>query len=163
MSHADKRMPIPAVSAIIVNEKDEVVLVKRKYPPGEGRWALPGGHVEYGETLREAIIREIKEETNYNIEIKSFLFPCTVIKKKYPEDTDPPKYHYIINVFECKVVGGTLKAGTDAIDAKWIPINKTFNLKLTLSTKESLKRYMMRRKEDVFSSNELVVYFYEKM
>ena len=159
MGHNYKQYPVAAVSAIIV-QNEKVLLVKRKYPPGQGKWGLPGGHVEYGETLTEAVIREIKEETNYEIETVRYLFPCTVIRKRSPEDNKPPKYHYIIHVFEGKIVKGELKASTDAEEAAWIDLEDAFKLDLTKSTRESLRRYLSNKKSK--KCNELIVFFYEK-
>ena len=159
MEHNHRRYPVAAVSSIVV-ENGKVLLVKRKYPPGKGKWGLPGGHVEYGETLTEAVIREIKEETNYEIETVRYLFPCTVIKKNSPEDVDPPKYHYIIHVFEGKIIRGELKASTDAEDAAWVDLEEAFKLDLTKSTRESLRRYLDSKNNKMY--DELIVFFYEK-
>lgn len=155
MNNYHKKYPVAAVSSIIVSN-EKVLLVKRKYPPGQGKWGLPGGHVEYGETLTDAVIREIKEETNYEIKPVRYLFPCTVIRKKDPEDINPAIYHYIIHVFEGEVIGGKLKAATDAEEAKWIPIDQALNMSLTKSTRESLKRYLEGK-----ICEEIIVFFYD--
>ena len=65
--------PLVAVGAVIWNEKGEIVLIQRAKEPHKGQWSIPGGRVEWGETLHEAIVREIREETGLEVRIAGFI------------------------------------------------------------------------------------------
>lgn len=65
--------PALAVDAVVIRKSGSVVLIKRRKPPYEGYWALPGGFVEYGETVENAVKREVKEETGLDVEIKGLI------------------------------------------------------------------------------------------
>ena len=97
--------PIPTVDIIIETEKG-IVLIKRKNPPYG--WAIPGGFVDYGESLEEAAIREAKEETGLDVKlIKQF--------HTYSDPNRDPRQHTITTVYIAKAKG-TPKAGDDAAD-----------------------------------------------
>ncbi len=106
----DKK-PTLSVDAIIVRKDDSIILVKRKNPPFEGMFALPGGHVKYGETVEAAVVREAKEETGLDIEIKE-LFGV------YSDPDRDPRGHAVSIVTICGEIGGKLKAGSDAAEVK---------------------------------------------
>lgn len=110
------KKPMIAVDGIIVmNEK--IVLVKRKNPPFENCFALPGGFVEYGEKTENAILREIKEETNLNCKVKKIL-------GVYSDKERDPRWHVISIVYELEVLNGKIKAKDDAKEVKFFPLNK---------------------------------------
>lgn len=97
------RNPLPTVD-IIIEYEGSVILIKRKHPP-EG-WALPGGFVEYGESLETAAIREAKEETGLDVElIRQF--------HTYSDPKRDPRHHTISTVFIAKATGNAI-AGDDA-------------------------------------------------
>jgi ADP-ribose pyrophosphatase YjhB (NUDIX family) len=101
----NRRNPIPTVD-IIIRYKNGIILIKRKNPP-EG-WALPGGFVDYGETLEHAAIREAKEETGLDVKlIRQF--------HTYSEPDRDPRFHTISTVF-IATAKGKAKAGDDAKD-----------------------------------------------
>jgi len=99
--------PLPVVD-IIIEKEGGIVLIKRKNPPYG--WALPGGFVDYGESLEEAVKREAKEETNLNVKkLKQF--------HTYSDPHRDPRFHTISTVFTGKGEG-ELKAGDDAQEIK---------------------------------------------
>jgi len=103
--------PVPAVGIII--EKDGgVVLIQRKHPPHEGRWTLPAGYVEADESAEEAAIREAEEETGLKVEIVELMGV-----NSFPEG---PPLSGIMIFFRARPVGGELRAGDDAADARVI-------------------------------------------
>jgi len=105
-----KKFPRLTVDAIILI-KDSVILIKRRNPPFQGIWALPGGFVDYGETVESAVRRETKEETGLDVEIEKLV-------GVYSDPDRDPRGHTISVCFLCKPVGGNLKASTDSMDVK---------------------------------------------
>lgn len=100
------KAPLPTVD-IIIEHKGGIVLIKRKNPPFG--WAIPGGFVDYGESLEEAAIREAKEETGLDITLKRQFHT-------YSEPGRDPRFHTISTVYVA-ASGGDLQAGDDAQDA----------------------------------------------
>lgn len=133
------RNPIPTIDAII--EKDrKIVLVKRNKQPFKGLWAIPGGHVDYGETVENATIREAEEETGLKIRLKEIL-------GVYSRPDRNPEKHTMATVFVAEVVGGELKSGSDAADAKWIPIDEINFDNLAFDHSQILRDYIKWKKE----------------
>jgi len=98
--------PLPTVDIIIEIESREIVLIKRKNPPHG--WAIPGGFVDYGESLEEAAVREAKEETNLDVElIKQF--------HTYSNPNRDPRHHSISTVYIARAKGSP-KAKDDALE-----------------------------------------------
>lgn len=104
------KSPKVTVDAVIL-EEGHIVLVKRKNPPYKDMWALPGGFVEYGETVEEAAIREAKEETGLTVGIVRLL-------GVYSDPKRDPRGPTVGVVFICKRMGGELKAESDAKEVK---------------------------------------------
>lgn len=108
--------PISSVLAIITNHNHEVLFVRQKTGPYKGWWLLPGGRVELGETVRDAIVREVEEETGLLVRVSKLLEVFDVIDEEQ-------NYHFIHTVFLCEPVGGRLRAGSDALEVKWLNPN----------------------------------------
>jgi 8-oxo-dGTP diphosphatase len=107
--------PIVGVGAVII-ENRRVLLVKRARPPLMGRWSLPGGVVELGETLRAATQREALEETGLAVEAEEVL---EVLDRIVPGENGRTQYHYVLVDFLCRKTGGAVRAGGDAADVAW--------------------------------------------
>lgn len=120
-----RKTPYLAVDAVIV-ENDRVALIKRKNPPFQGNFALPGGFVEWGETVRDACIREAREETSLAIEIVELL-------DVFSDPDRDPRGHVCSVVFLAKRVQGKLVAASNASDVEWIPISKIKNDKISFA------------------------------
>ena len=108
--------PLVGVGAVIVHE-GRAVIVQRGTEPLKGQWSVPGGALEIGETLRQCAIREALEETGLQVEAGEVL---EVFDAIYLEPDGRILYHYVLIDFACKLLGGELKAGGDAVQAKWV-------------------------------------------
>ena len=105
--------PVVGVGAVIVQDGG-VVLIKRKYEPLKGRWSLPGGGVEVGETLAEAVAREMLEETGLQVEVG----PVIEVFDRITRDGEQRvRYHYVLVDYLCWPIAGELQAGSDVDDA----------------------------------------------
>lgn len=100
----------------IVREDDDVLLIKRKNRPFKGSYALPGGFVEYNETVEEAVLREVEEETGLKTKIIELV-------GVYSSPDRDPRGHIVSTAFSLKVVGGELKEGSDAASAKFFDLD----------------------------------------
>ena len=105
--------PIVGVGGVIV-VGTQVVLIKRAFEPLKGHWSLPGGGVEVGETLEEAVAREMLEETGFEVEVG----PVIEVFDRITRDEDRRvRFHYVLVDYLCWPVGGSLRAGGDVADA----------------------------------------------
>ncbi len=104
--------PSVGVGAVVVHEGG-VLLVRRGKEPLLGRWVIPGGTVELGETLEDALVREIEEETGLLVRPREVLLVFDRIQKT----EGVVRYHYVIVDYLCDYVAGSLRAGSDALEA----------------------------------------------
>jgi len=127
--------PRTAVGAIVFRD-DKVLLVRRANPPGQGLWAIPGGRVELGETLKEAARREVREETGVIINPKEPVYVFEVIER---DDEGGIRFHYVIIDLLAEYLSGVVNPGTDASEARWISSEELKELPVTKTTREFLK------------------------
>ena len=107
--------PIVGVGAVVL-DGGRVLLVKRAHEPLRGEWSLPGGAVDVGETLEEAIRREVREETCLEVEVG----PIVDVLDRIRYDPDGRvKFHYVLVDFLCRPLSGTLQRASDAEEAAW--------------------------------------------
>lgn len=130
------RNPFPTVD-IIIEMEDKIVLIYRKNPPYG--WALPGGFVDYGETLEEAAIREAKEETNLEVELL-YLLGC------YSDPERDPRFHTITTVFVAKGKGEP-RAKDDAKQVKLFKLEEIPWDELVFDHAKILRDYINRKKD----------------
>jgi 8-oxo-dGTP diphosphatase len=118
--------PLIGVGALIV-DGDRIVLARRGKEPSCGEWSIPGGLVHLGETLQEAVAREALEETGLRVEPQRLV---ELLERIFPGENGRIQYHYVLADFLCKVVGGSLKAGSDASEVAWAEASglEDFNL-----------------------------------
>jgi 8-oxo-dGTP diphosphatase len=107
--------PLLGVGAVVV-EHGRVLLVRRGSEPLKGRWTLPGGVLEVGESLAAGVAREVLEETGLRVE------PLELVElvDRIHRENGRVRYHYVIADYLCRVAGGELRAGTDADAARWV-------------------------------------------
>jgi 8-oxo-dGTP diphosphatase len=136
--------PLVGVGAVIVRE-NRVLLIRRGQPPLLGEWSLPGGVLECGETLREAVVREALEETGLVVESEEMLGVYERIIPDDPHDDKPDeqkkiRYHYVLLDFLCRAVGGDLRAGSDASDVRWFTQGELPALNLAYDASDVVKK-----------------------
>lgn len=108
--------PLPATAIVALNEKRELLLVKRSEPPGVGGWCLPGGFIEMGETARQGGLREFKEETGLEGEMVGVIDVATRVDGYWGD--------VVLIGFEVKVTGGRLSPSDDACEACYFPLDR---------------------------------------
>ena len=109
------KSPMLTVDGVILKD-DAVLLIKRKNEPFKGRWALPGGFVEYGERVEDSVIREIFEETGLRTKVNKLV-------GVYSNPGRDPRGHVVSIVFLLDVVDGDLKGGDDASEARFFKLD----------------------------------------
>ncbi|HET9304964.1 MAG TPA: NUDIX hydrolase [Candidatus Sulfotelmatobacter sp.] len=129
-------LPLVGVGAIII-QNDRVVLVKRAHPPIQGQWSIPGGVLEVGELVREAAIREAREETGLSVEPADLLGVYDRILRNQEQRV---QYHYVLVDFLCRPVGGELQAASDAAEVRWFAREELPALKLAEDTQEVIEK-----------------------
>ena len=102
------------VGAVVFNAENQILLIKRGKAPHYGQWMVPGGTLEWGETLEQAAVREVREETGIEIEIETFV---ELIEAIMPDDSG---YHFVIVDYAAHAVKGSLAAASDALEAVWV-------------------------------------------
>ena len=111
------RPPIVGVGAVIWNDCGEIVLIRRGQEPRLGEWSIPGGRLEWGESVRDAIVREVREETGLEVEIAGLI---DVVDSVTRDASGEVARHYVLIDFLVHYVSGTLHAGSDAAEAHWV-------------------------------------------
>lgn len=112
----EHRNPVPTVD-VILQRDSKVLMVKRKKDPFKGYLALPGGFVNEGETVEEAMKREAKEETSLEVE------PIDILGV-YSDPRRDPRKHSTSTVFIGIIVGGQDRAGDDAESIEWVDLDR---------------------------------------
>jgi 8-oxo-dGTP diphosphatase len=133
--------PLIGVGAVIIEPdrtKDaRVLLVKRAHPPIQGQWSIPGGVLEIGELVREAAVREAREETGLLVEPGELL---GVFDRVLRHADGRVQYHYVLIDFLCRPAGGELRAASDAAEVRWFARAELPALNLAEDTQEVIER-----------------------
>jgi len=130
------KAPITGVGGII--QKDgKVLLVKRGKEPNKGKWTVPGGVVEVGETLHEAVKREVMEECSIEVEVETVVDTFDAIGR---DDEGRVRYHFVIIDFMARYVSGEIKASSDADECRWVEPGELAGLETTPSLMVVMKR-----------------------
>lgn len=132
---SDNTQPVVAVGAVVFHH-DSILLVRRKRPPSQGEWAIPGGKVRRGETLRQAAEREIHEETGVTIRAGEPVYTFELIE---PDVGGAIAYHYVVIDLHADYVSGVPVAADDASEAAWITRERFPGLTVNKTTRFLLK------------------------
>jgi 8-oxo-dGTP diphosphatase len=119
------------VGALVYDGERRLLVVRRARQPSAGRWSVPGGRVESGETETEALVREVREETGLEVVVGDAVGRV--------ERPGPGGIVYAISDHACTVVGGTLTAGDDAAEVRWVTYAELVGLPVTYGLLDALR------------------------
>jgi len=119
--------PIVGAGALMI-ENGKLLLIKRGAKPGQGRWSIPGGIVELGERVQDAIVREVKEECGLDIEVEELMDVFDSITR---DEKGRIQYQFVVVNFLAKIKGGILKNADDVLEARWVQLNEVEKYNLT--------------------------------
>jgi 8-oxo-dGTP diphosphatase len=122
--------PIVGIGAVVMGPQG-ILLVERGKPPRQGEWSIPGGAQELGETIEQAAVREIAEETGLGIEVLGLI---DVVDSLARDERGDVRYHYTLVDVLAAVTGGELRAGGDAANACWFALDDLAGLDLWSET-----------------------------
>jgi mutator protein MutT len=146
--------PIVGVGAVVF-DGDQVILVRRGSPPSYGAWSLPGGAVEVGETLEEAVVREVAEEIGLEVTAEEVV---AVLERIFLDPAGKVQYHYVLVDFLCRSTHGSLRASGDALACARVPLESLADYSLTRETRE-----VIQRAHDLLHGKAPVVYMRTKV
>ena len=135
--------PIIGVGAVIV-DGDRALLVRRATQPRQGEWSIPGGALELGEALRDAVCREVSEETNLTVEVGEVL---EVFDSIFSDAQGRVQYHYVLIDYLCRPISGEARASGDVSEVKWVSQAELPRLTLRNSIAEVVLKGILRRRE----------------
>ena len=127
------RSVIPCVGAIVFDRQGRLLVIQRGHDPGAGLWSIPGGRIEPGETDAQALVRELLEETNMQVKVGKLIGRVQ----------RPGLGGAVIDIrdYAATVTGGTLRAGDDAADARWVTAAELGRLEVTEGLIEALTEW----------------------
>lgn len=139
--------PIPGVGAIVVSSKG-ILLARRDKDPGIGKWSIPGGGVELGETQREAVVREVLEETGAHCEVLELVSTADLITT---DDRGDIEYHFLLNHYLARAITESIRPETSDGEVGWFHPDRLPSdmvnedvINLILSINTQIKRLMTK-------------------
>ena len=138
--------PVVGIGGVVISN-GRVLLIRRGNPPLEGEWSIPGGTLEVGETLPEAVKRELAEETGLEVRVGELI---EALERIFLDSQGRSKYHYVILDYLCEVTAGNARAGSDATDVAWATESELGNYRLSeAATRVIQKAFQMIRERGV--------------
>lgn len=132
--------PTVAVGTVVIKD-GKILLIRRGKEPRSDSWSIPGGKQEWGETVAETAVREVMEETAITIENPQFLEVIDYIDR----DADGfIRHHYTLIDYAAHYQSGTIKAGDDALDAKWVSLDKLSDYNLWQETEKIIYKALKK-------------------
>jgi len=139
ITEADRRYPKHPLVGVggIIFEGDRILMAQRGKPPLQGWWSLPGGALEAGEILADAVAREVLEETGLVVKpLRVF----EIFERILRDDAGRPEYHYVLIDYVCQVTGGELRPGDDVCRVEWMRLDELRPLPITEGTLGVIER-----------------------
>jgi ADP-ribose pyrophosphatase YjhB (NUDIX family) len=146
ITEADRRYPrrpLVGVGAVIFHG-DRILMAQRGKEPLKGWWSLPGGALETGEALADAVRREVLEETGLEVEP---LQVFEIFERIMRDAAGVPEYHYVLIDYVCDVTGGELRPGDDVCAVEWMRLEQLRGLQITEGTLGVIERAFRKRRE----------------
>jgi len=128
--------PVPAVGAIVFRRSD-ILLVKRGSEPNRGRWSVPGGALEAGETVEAAAVREVREETGLEVRAMRVADVRDLIEL---DAEGRVRWHYVLIDVLCDYVRGEPRPSSDAENARFVPLRELSDYDVTPTALEAIER-----------------------
>jgi 8-oxo-dGTP diphosphatase len=141
--------PMVGVGGVVISN-GRALLIRRRNPPLEGQWSIPGGMLETGETLLEGVRRELLEETGIEVRVGELI---EVFERINLDDGGKARYHFVVLDYVCEVVRGEARAGSDVTDVAWAAPLELEKYSLTeTATRVILKAFEMVRNREGHTS-----------
>lgn len=135
--------PVVGVGGVVIAD-GRALLIRRGSEPLRGQWSIPGGTLELGETLEQGVARELFEETGLEVRIMGFIEVFDRIYAGAESGTtggnQRPRFHYVIVDYLCEPVGGSLRAGSDALEVAWLAEDDLERYQLTETATRILRK-----------------------
>jgi len=128
-------MPLIGAGAVVIKD-GKILVVKRAFEPGAGKWSIPGGLVELGEKLSEACARETEEETGLKVEPLELINVYDMIDS---DELGKTRYHYVLADFLAKPVGGSEKTSVEVTEMKWVTYEQAKAMDMTITARKALE------------------------
>lgn len=147
MSHSREYPEAPrvGVGAVILKE-DRVLLVKRGSPPSQGKWSIPGGLVQLGETTEAAAIREVEEECGLKVRVLGI---AGIVDRIVPGNDGRIRYHYVLVDYLATPESEEVRPGSDAADARWVQVGELDRYDTTEGLRAMVMKAMKLREGDI--------------
>ena len=139
------KQPVVGVGAVIIKD-GKILLEKRKSEPGRGKWSIPGGLVELGESISQTVVREVAEETGLEVYAPELI---DVVDNVVRDENGEVKYHFVIIDYFVKLKGGNVKASSDAEELQWVPLGEVEKYDLT----KTFRAFIQRNKQKLEKFN----------
>lgn len=136
MSREYPDYPRVGVGAVVFHGR-RVLLVRRGAAPAAGKWSLPGGLVELGETTREAVLREVREECGCEVRLVGL---AGVLDRVIRDEAGRVRYHWVLVDYAAVAEGDAIRAGTDAAEARWVEMDEIARLDVTEGLLDMVRR-----------------------
>jgi len=140
----DKHNPIVGVGALVQHE-GKVLLVQRGNPPYQGQWCIPGGKVRFGESLQQAVEREILEEAGIVVKAREPIFCFDIIDS----DNQENPLHYVVIDLLAEYVSGEIRPGSDAPEVAWMTRDEINACEVQETTRRLLERWWSRELDGI--------------